>query len=249
MRLAWPASVGDELVRQRKSCGTLTPARTSANLVYMPKYGKDPNKRRDVAHRLLFYISQRTSAKYADWRDTTIKFLWDLYEIRDENPAISIVVHKDDGIIVYHDAAPLAYFHFRQRHILVHAARGYLIWSRERRPFSKPYKGSWPLMWKCESELELRAFLRIVRALPVTAPTLKAGEDSRYIPQEVREIVLERDEGRCRAVVGRLRCGATTNLHFDHVIPYSRGGDSLDAKNIQILCRLHNLQKGATLRF
>jgi hypothetical protein len=229
--------------------GILILARPPAKIVCMPQYRKEPSKRRDVAHRLLFYVSQRTSAAHPDWRDTTIKFLWDLYEIRDQNPAILVVVHKNDGIIVYHDAMPLAYFHFRQRHILVHAARGYLIWSKERRPFSRPHKGSWPLMWKCENELELSEFLRIVRTLPVTARTVKTAEDSRHIPQDIREFVLERDEGRCRAVVAGLRCRATTNLHFDHVIPYCRGGDSLEAKNVQLLCRLHNLKKGSAQRF
>ena len=104
-------------------------------------------------------------------------------------------------------------------------------------------------MWKCDDETELSAFLRIVRALPVTAPTVKSGDHGRYITQEVREFVLERDEGRCRAVIAGQRCHATTDLHFDHVLPFSRGGDSVEAKNIQILCRLHNLQKGPTLRF
>jgi 5-methylcytosine-specific restriction endonuclease McrA len=38
-------------------------------------------------------------------------------------------------------------------------------------------------------------------------------------------------------------CGSTTNLHFDHIIPYSKGGTSLMAENIQILCATHNLRK------
>jgi hypothetical protein len=210
----------------------------------MPKHGREPNKRREIAHRLLFYISQRTSANYPDWRDATIKFLWDLYEIRDRNPAISVVVHKDDGIILYHDAAPLAYFHFRQRHILVHAARGYFIWSKDRRPFSKPHKGSWPLMWKCDAKAELEEFLRLVRGLPTQEPTVQNEGHSRHIPQWVREAVLERDEGRCQAP----GCGATSNLHFDHIFPFSRGGASIEPKNVQILCGRHNLQKGATQR-
>jgi hypothetical protein len=214
----------------------------------MPKYRKAPNRRRDFAHRLLFYISQRTSAKYPDWRDATIKFLWNLYEFRDRNPAISIVVHKEDGIKVYHDAVPLAYFHFRQRHILVHAAPGYLIGSTKRRPFSKPHKGSWPMMWRCEDEHELQRFLRIVRRLPPVKPKVSSGDRSRYISQEVREFVLERDEGRCRAIVAGRRCRATTELHFDHVIPFCLGGASLEPKNIRLLCQRHNLEKGSTQR-
>ena len=36
---------------------------------------------------------------------------------------------------------------------------------------------------------------------------------------------------------------ARDNLHFDHVIPYSRGGSSLVAENIQLTCARHNLAK------
>lgn len=215
----------------------------------MPNYKKEPGKRREVAHRILFYICRRTSTKFPNWRNATIEFLWELYEVRDRNPALSIVVHKDDGIIVYHDAAPVAYFRFRQRHILVLAARGFLLWSRMNRPFSEPHDGSWPLMWRCGRQDELRKFLKIARGLPVMTPILRSAQNARYIPQEVRELVLERDEGRCRAVIGGQRCRATTNLHFDHLLPFSRGGDSMEAKNVQLLCRLHNLQKGSTLRF
>jgi hypothetical protein len=182
----------------------------------MPGYKKDSGRRRDTAHRLLFYLNKRTSAKFPDWRNATIEFMWGLYEARDQNPAISVVVHKDDGIIVYHNAVPLAYFHLRQRHFLVHTAPGFLLWSRRYRPFARPHNGSWPLMWRCDDEAELSAFLQIVRALPVMAPTVESSEEGRYIPQEVREFVLERDKGRCRAVIAGQRCQATTNLHFDH---------------------------------
>jgi hypothetical protein len=64
------------------------------------KYRKEPSRRRDRTHRLLFYISQQTSAKHPDWRDATIQFLWELYEVRDKNSAVSVVVHKTDGVYV-----------------------------------------------------------------------------------------------------------------------------------------------------
>ena len=213
----------------------------------MPKCRKEPNTRRDVAHRLLFYISQETSAKHPEWRDATIEFLWNLYELRDRNPAILISVHKVDGVMVRYDATPIAYFHFHQRHMLVHAAPGYILWSKEAGPFSTRHKGSWPLMWRCEDSRELRAFLRIVRGLP-RRPASTNDERSRYIPQDVSESVLERDEGRCRAIVAGSRCKATTDLHFDHILPYARGGSSLEPKNIRILCGRHNLQKGSSQR-
>lgn len=209
----------------------------------MTTYKKKTSKRQDFAHRLLFYLAMRTSPKAPEWRDATIEFLWDLYEIRDRNPAIAIVVHKEDGVVVYHDSTPLGYFHFRQRHILVHAAPGYLLCSKRNCPFSTRHNGSWPLMWRCKERDELKSFARIVNGLPVKMPMLINGAATRYIPQEVREFVLERDRGCCSV------CKAKTNLHFDHVLPFSRGGDSLDPKNIQILCRAHNLQKGSSLMY
>jgi hypothetical protein len=62
-------------------------------------------------------------------------------------------------------------------------------------------------------------------------------ENTRLIPATVKLEVWKRDKGRC------VRCGSDDNLHFDHIIPYSKGGSSLVAENIQILCARHNLEK------
>jgi hypothetical protein len=62
-------------------------------------------------------------------------------------------------------------------------------------------------------------------------------EDDRLIPSWVKLEVWKRDQGRCR------KCGTNTGLHFDHIIPYSKGGSSKDPANIQILCGQHNLAK------
>lgn len=62
-------------------------------------------------------------------------------------------------------------------------------------------------------------------------------EHTRLIPATVKLEVWKRDKGRC------VKCGSTDNLHFDHIIPYSRGGSSLVADNIQLLCARHNLEK------
>lgn len=62
-------------------------------------------------------------------------------------------------------------------------------------------------------------------------------EHNRIIPTAVKLEVWKRDKGRC------VKCGSQDNLHFDHIIPYSKGGSSLVAENIQILCARHNLQK------
>lgn len=66
-------------------------------------------------------------------------------------------------------------------------------------------------------------------------------ESNRLIPSAVKVAVWKRDGGRC------VMCGATDNLHFDHMIPYSKGGTSLHAKNIQLLCARHNLAKSARI--
>ncbi len=62
-------------------------------------------------------------------------------------------------------------------------------------------------------------------------------EHDRLIPTPVKQFVWKRDRGRCVA------CGCRDNLHFDHIIPYSKGGSSLVAENIQLLCARHNLAK------
>ena len=61
---------------------------------------------------------------------------------------------------------------------------------------------------------------------------------SRLIPPSVKLEVWKRDKGRC------VICGSKENLHFDHIIPYSKGGSSLTASNIQLLCARHNIAKG-----
>ena len=64
-----------------------------------------------------------------------------------------------------------------------------------------------------------------------------ATDHDRVIPATVKLEVWKRDRGSC------VRCGSKENLHFDHIIPYSLGGSSKDARNIQILCSRHNLEK------
>jgi hypothetical protein len=65
---------------------------------------------------------------------------------------------------------------------------------------------------------------------------------ARVIPASVKQEVFKRDRGKCQV------CGAADEIHFDHVLPYSKGGTSLKADNIQILCARHNLEKGAKIQ-
>jgi len=59
----------------------------------------------------------------------------------------------------------------------------------------------------------------------------------RIIPTSIKLEVWKRDGGKC------VLCGTTEDLHFDHIIPWSKGGSSNTADNIQLLCGKHNLEK------
>jgi len=59
----------------------------------------------------------------------------------------------------------------------------------------------------------------------------------RLIPSAVKLEVYRRDQGQC------VICGKKDNLHFDHDFPFAKGGTSISAKNIRLLCMRHNLEK------
>lgn len=67
-------------------------------------------------------------------------------------------------------------------------------------------------------------------------------EHTRLIPSDVKREVWKRDRGLC------VICGNSKNLHFDHDLPYSKGGTSLSAKNVKLLCMKHNLEKSAKIQ-
>jgi hypothetical protein len=78
--------------------------------------------------------------------------------------------------------------------------------------------------------------LAIVGAIP-GAPAPAATKWSRSIPQDVKIAVAVRDQGCCQ------HCGTFAGpMQYDHVIPYSMGGDN-SVENIQLLCRRCNAAK------
>lgn len=94
------------------------------------------------------------------------------------------------------------------------------------------------------SDVEKRKVFRFVLVpegsqVEMTREEVEDFEFSRRIPTSVKRIVWERDGGKCSYP----DCGSTKDLHFDHIIPWSKGGSSSDPKNIQILCGKHNLKK------
>jgi hypothetical protein len=85
-----------------------------------------------------------------------------------------------------------------------------------------------------------KVFKFYLRATDDSQPLLPAEVEPvhrRLIPSEVKKEVWKRDKGRC------VLCGQSNHLHFDHDIPWSKGGASMIAENVRLLCARHNLQK------
>lgn len=116
------------------------------------------------------------------------------------------------------------------------------------RVYEKIHKG----IWSCNGVFHLedawveQAGIRTVYKFKLTAvsgeeddsvPVPTDPNPGRVIPSAIKLVVWRRDGGRCA------RCRTDKNLHFDHIIPWSRGGSSTDAANIQLLCAAHNLEK------
>lgn len=62
------------------------------------------------------------------------------------------------------------------------------------------------------------------------------GYHRHSIPSDLRRFVFKRDKGKC------VKCGSKENIHFDHIIPVSKGG-STNKENLELLCQDCNLSK------
>lgn len=80
-------------------------------------------------------------------------------------------------------------------------------------------------------------YLRSTEESPDESNRIRLAHPSRLIPSEIKKEVWRRDKGMC------VICGATEHLHFDHDIPWSRGGSSITPENVRILCARHNIEK------
>ena len=96
-----------------------------------------------------------------------------------------------------------------------------------------------------ENRKVFRFILRLtyIESLDGQLPERLELSHTRIIPTEVKKEVWKRDRGVC-VFPG---CGSNQNLHFDHELPFSKGGTSLTEKNVRLLCMKHNLQKSAKI--
>lgn len=70
--------------------------------------------------------------------------------------------------------------------------------------------------------------------------TPRSSTARQAIPDDLKQYIWTRDEGRCRA------CGSPADLQYDHIIPLKMGGSN-NAENLQILCGPCNRSKSAGL--
>lgn len=66
--------------------------------------------------------------------------------------------------------------------------------------------------------------------------SLNSEVSGRQISQEAKDIVWNRDGGKCKT------CDGNQKLQFDHIIPFSKGGSNT-YRNIQLLCESCNREK------
>ena len=112
-------------------------------------------------------------------------------------------------------------------------------WEEERREFTRcwgPDRWLTPAVAKASREP-----FRVT-----TEPKSPAGRKA--IPQAVKIAVAVRDGGQCQCTRanchGYDKCGSTVEPHYDHIIPWSKGGTDT-VGNLQVFCGPCNRRKGA----
>lgn len=73
--------------------------------------------------------------------------------------------------------------------------------------------------------------------------TKHINEKSRYIPLGLRHNLLKESDFQCSFISSSgVRCSEKKWLEVDHIVPFAKGGPT-NFKNLQILCKNHNLYK------
>ena len=191
----------------------------------------------------VFLMSTRSNAPYDDEIAADVRIL--IYEGHDSDKRYSKNPKKEDqprflpsGKLTDNGKFEKAALDFKNNKRSAEIVRVYEkikdgIWS---------FNGVFKLMDSYQKQVNGRSVFKFI--LQLTDEKIKGLEevveleaDARLIPSEVKAQVLKRDKGKC------VQCGSKEHLHFDHILPYSKGGTSRDVRNIQLLCAKHNLQK------
>ena len=200
------------------------------------------NYRCSKGHSVLL-MSTRSNAPYDDEIAADGKIL--IYEGHDSDKRYSKNPKKDDqlrflpsGNLTDNGKFEKAALDFKNNKRSAEIVRVYEkikdgIWS---------FNGIFKLVDSYQKQVNGRSVFKFI--LQLTDEKIKGLEeaveletDARLIPSEVKAQVWKRDKGKC------VQCGSKEHLHFDHILPYSKGGTSRDVRNIQLLCARHNLQK------
>jgi hypothetical protein len=97
--------------------------------------------------------------------------------------------------------------------------------------------GTYTLVGASKIHSDTRYVYRFIFSSGGEETELKEGTPrDRRISTETKKAVYERDKGECK------ECSSKTNLHFDHDVPFSKGGGN-QLENIQLLCANCNLSK------
>lgn len=104
--------------------------------------------------------------------------------------------------------------------------RSVLLWT----PLPKR-KGHFALCYECLNKL-FREYISCKDKFDGTVIVKRA-----VIPEALRNKIFERDGFNC------VKCGSTSDLTIDHIIPFSRGGQTTE-DNLQTLCLKCNIRKG-----
>ncbi len=91
-----------------------------------------------------------------------------------------------------------------------------------------------------EDENKKRLQLEKAHALMAMRMQLDSRAKRQPIPQQVKIVVWQRDQGRC------VECGSSSGMEYDHIIPLCMGGSNT-ARNLQLLCSTCNRRKGGSL--
>ena len=191
----------------------------------------------------VFLMSTRSNAPYDDEIAADGRIL--IYEGHDSDKRYSKNPKKDDqprflpsGKLTDNGKFEKAALDFKNNKRSAEIVRVYEkikdgIWS---------FNGIFKLVDSYQKQVNGRSVFKFI--LQLTDEKIKGLEeaveletDARLIPSEVKAQVWKRDKGKC------VQCGSKEHLHFDHILPYSKGGTSRDVRNIQLLCARHNLQK------